>query len=177
VVLAILAGGAGTAWPARPEAPGERLPSARPFVLVDAAGRLVGRVVGSGQLADGLLVWVRRGGRDVLLTASRDLLAPALAVLPFVAVAFESTDCTGPAWLYVSPSLPPLPPGLFPVAAQGPGRGVFVGDGAPVAKTLASVWLTSSDPPCTPVPPSLEPVRPAVQALDLDDWPAPFTLR
>jgi hypothetical protein len=172
LALLVLAGLALSVTPAR-GGEGARLPPWRPTRVVDATGRVVGRVVDALGL-DLVTVWVQAGQRDVILGARPD----RIEIVAVLQTGFESADCTGPAWILGTPE--PIPSGLFlfSVVALGPGRAVLVADGPAVPRTILSRFDPSVDPPCVAVPPGPpQPVRPPLTILDLDDWQAPFSLR
>jgi hypothetical protein len=165
--LALTAGAAGA------EPGSGRLPSGRPLRVVDATGKLVGRVIDALAI-DTVTVRVRAAGRDLLLLASPDALGPS----PGLGLAFETPDCSGSPWI---PQPPPEFADLFllaPVAA-GEGTALFAGDGPVQMKVIGSAIDAFADPPvCAGVPPGpAVPVRSAVQVLDLADWQPPFRVR
>jgi hypothetical protein len=160
---------AGPFLPAAAAETSRRLPSSRPAHLVDASGKTVGRVMDALPAGE-VTVWFQAATADLLLRASPDRLSAVLTV----EVAFESSDCSGAPFLFVPPGFPDF--FLFSLAGLGLAGEVFVPDGPPAPRTLASTVDTVSSA-CQSVPPTLLSVRPAVQALDLDDYQAPFTLR
>jgi hypothetical protein len=149
-----------------------RVPPVRPLRVVDATGKLVGRVVDLGTSV--ATVRVRAAGRDLLLRATADEIGSGF----FLGLLFETADCTGAGWVLEPP--PEIAAVfLFDLVAEGPGRVLFAGAGPLDAKVIGSQIDSMAVPPvCVPVPPApATAVRPAVQVLDPADWQPPFRLR
>jgi hypothetical protein len=134
-------------------------------VVVDAAGQEVGSVVGAGATVP--RVALRLGRRLAVVGVTRDRFFPDM-----VGLAFESPDCTGPAWIE---DFLPDQPGLATRTAIGPGNVLLGAAGPAEERTVRSIWQMFDDPPaCDPFPASSSTVLPTTPLLDLDVFVAPF---
>jgi hypothetical protein len=117
-------------------------------------------------------VWLRIGGRDLLLTATPDALGlgPELDV---GYVAFAEPDCAGSAWFVPAFGVPLV----FTPVALGPGNTLFAPDGPLDFVGTNSAWHPSAPTPCQPEPGGFVQLQRALGILDLGTFSPPFTVR
>jgi hypothetical protein len=124
----------GTVAAQTPAASGEREAPRFP-VIVDANGRVVGGVFGFG-------VRVQVGDRAAVLEVGQNQFIGGQTE---VAVLFESDDCEGPAFLYLS-----APPGVATMLGDvgvGPPNLLLAPAGVPEIRTVRSIWVARLSPP------------------------------
>ena len=160
--------------PAPGQAQDSRLLSSRPPVLVDGTGQVVGQAFLDQGLSPvpAVLVWLRTGGRDLLLSATTDTLSPG--PFPLGRVAFAEPGCTGPPW-FVPLSTTSL---VFVPVAAGPGNNVLFAPGGPAqGVVINSVWIPSATDPCQLEGGAPLLLQPALPIVNLDSFPPPYTVR
>ena len=150
-----------------------RLRSVTQLRVFDATGKLVGPALPLGDGFDSAVVAFKVGKYTFPLTVTRD----GFQFGGGVGVLFTTANCTGTAYIEVSPN-EPFPP-FVPFLAVGPKR-IYIQDGPFQSRGLLSFLdLTNPGATCdTFAQPALIPVVPAVLLIDNLDtqFIAPFTI-